>query len=42
MLKLMINNVTMKFHELLTKNERDISKYCNFALSPFFRDAASK
>ena len=28
-------------HEVLTKTERDISKNCNFALSPFFYDSAS-
>ena len=26
----------MEFYEILTKTERDISKNCNFALSPLF------
>ena len=36
MLELLINNITMKFHEILEKTELvlDISKSCNFALSP--------
>ena len=36
MVKLLINNTTMKFHEILTKAERDISKNCNFTRNQLF------
>ena len=36
MLKLVEKDRTMKFREILTKTEQDISKNCNFALGPLF------
>ena len=34
--KLLINNTTMKFHEILTKAKLDISKIWNFTRKPLF------
>ena len=34
MTKLLINDITMKFNETLTKTERDISKNWDFANNP--------
>ena len=34
--KLLINNTTMKFHEILTKAKLDISKIWNFTRNPLF------
>ena len=43
MVECLLNRITMKFHENLTKEktERDISKNWNFKETPFFNDRTS-
>ena len=36
MVRLLINNITMKFHEIFPKTEREISQNLNFTRNPLF------